>query len=50
MTFSGMDAAEVVRVVGWLEERSVVYQVNGGLTGITVSAFNPAHPLTGFGQ
>ena len=30
MTFSGMDAAEVVRVVGWLEERSVVYQVNGG--------------------
>jgi len=30
VTFSGMDAAEVVRVVGWLEERSVVYQVNGG--------------------
>src|SRR5690606_40573846 len=30
MTFSGVDAAEVVRVVGWLEERSVVYQVNGG--------------------
>ena len=30
MTFSGMDAVEVVRAVGWLEERSVVYQVNGG--------------------
>jgi len=26
----GMDAEEVVRVVDWLDERSVVYQVNGG--------------------
>lgn len=30
MTFGGMDAAEVVRVISWLEERAVVYQVNGG--------------------
>ncbi len=26
----GMDAEEVVRVVDWLDERSVVYQVSGG--------------------
>lgn len=30
MTFGGMDADEVVRVIDWLDERSVVYQVNGG--------------------
>lgn len=27
---AGMDAAEVVAIVGWLEGRRVVYQVNGG--------------------
>lgn len=30
MTFGGMDVDEVVRVIDWLDERSVVYQVNGG--------------------
>ena len=30
MTLGGMDADEVVRIVDWLDERSVVYQVNGG--------------------
>lgn len=30
MTFGGMDADEVVRVIDWLDERFVVYQVNGG--------------------
>ena len=30
MTFEGMDAASVRRIVDWLEERSIVYQVNGG--------------------
>ena len=30
MTFGGMDADEVVRVIDWLDEWAVVYQVNGG--------------------
>lgn len=30
MKFGGMDADEVVRVIDWLDKRSVVYQVNGG--------------------
>ena len=30
MTFVGMSAVEVVRVVEWLGSRSAVYQVNGG--------------------
>lgn len=30
MTFGGMDADEVVRIIEWLDERAVIYQVNGG--------------------
>ena len=30
MTFGGMEADEVVRVIDWLDEWAVVYQVNGG--------------------
>jgi len=28
--FGGIDADEVVRVIDWLDERSAVYQVDGG--------------------
>jgi lincosamide nucleotidyltransferase A/C/D/E len=29
-TESGMDAEEVLAIVGWLSQRAVVYQINGG--------------------